>query len=630
MMAQREALEFLSYSFIGTAISLLPFWLLLIKPSLKSAAGENQGPSQARSQGRSQVRPYVAMFAGVVCAILLFRLLLQVAPGISGPMWGVRSFWLVAVILITFACLLQIGAGFQSLGLCAALLAWFLAIALLFNFSIGPYVNLLGDRVGEFTYNWHHWGAYLSSAKSLKAGLAIYGDFPSQYGLGPSSVIVAMSGMGWVSAMFYSVGTLELLFWICISSIGLCTVRRYTRLSPVAWFVCLSITTTTCFVWGRGDVFANFTPSLAGARYFPTALMAASILYLAPTKCAYDRTGWLLHLVWAFGALWSMESMFMVSLVWWPYYVLIMQPDEAPWSVRILSFIVAAMRLCGIALAFALVFLICYYFFYGERPSVSVFLAFAYDVPGALPINLSGPFLVVIFSFCLALWTLVRRFGRNGIDVDFLRLFCIILFSYAAMAYYIGRSHDTNVLALLPYHSLLLMEVAFGNASAFPKYAASGFLALLVGWTVAGQYGVHVDTFVAGLNFNGRELDERFIRHFENPSTDRGRAIAYINSRYGEAITAFDYVMSVVVSGPQREWNSYNSTTTYYALRGLVQRHAIRKSKERLRRSGWAITEHAGSAIDPKYILGLFANDYDLVEKLNFGTYDAYRFSPKK
>jgi hypothetical protein len=519
----------------------------------------------------------------------------------------------------------------QSAALCAAIALPFAVIALALNFSIGPYVGLLGDRVGAFTYNWHHWGAYLSSAKSFKAGLAIYGDFPSQYGLGPSAVIVAMSGIGWVPAMFYSVGATEMLFWACMSYIGLVIVHRYVRFSPTAWFACLAVTTVTCFLWGRGHPFANFTPSLAGMRYLPPAVMVAAILYLDPTKENFnEKRGWLLHLVWALGAVWSLESMFMVSLIWWPYYILIMQPQSGGRSERVASFALSASRLAAIASVSVCIFLACYFVAYGASPSLMMFLAFAHDVPGALPINFSGPILAVVFSFCIAIVTLVQRYNQNGVDADFRRLFCLILFSYAAMVYYIGRSADPNVLALLPYHALVMIELAFGKAGPFAKYAAAGLLSLLVAWMAVGQSGININTFVASLDFNGRSLSERFIKHYENPSyIDRGRAIEYISTHYGESITAFDYMMSVVVTEPQLEWTSYNNTTTYYGLQSSIQKESIKRSKNRLLRSGWIITETAGSLYNINYILGLFASHYSVTEKLVFGTYTAYRFAPK-
>ena len=161
------------------------------------------------------------------------------------------------------------------------------------------------------------------------------------------------------------------------------------------WLAALSAVLATCYFWAGGPSFANLTPSLGGARYLPVVALASGIVLM--------KRGWQLHALWAIGALWSIESLFMVSFVWWPLYILINAPRGGTPSVVFGSFIRSAPVLIGVALATLVVALALYLAIYGALPDARMLFSFGINPPGALPVNLTGPILVVIFTDALDL-----------------------------------------------------------------------------------------------------------------------------------------------------------------------------------------------------------------------------------
>lgn len=104
-----------------------------------------------------------------------------------------------------------------------ALLSIFAMFAVAINFSTN-YFDQDGVNLGD---HFVHWGAYISAAKSLDAGLAIFRDFPTQYGLGPSFLIaLASRWFGWISGFFYIAGVLQLIYWISLTFIGFKIIKK--------------------------------------------------------------------------------------------------------------------------------------------------------------------------------------------------------------------------------------------------------------------------------------------------------------------------------------------------------------------------------------------------------------------
>ncbi|WP_271894161.1 hypothetical protein [Candidatus Phyllobacterium onerii] len=360
MTLQRETFELFAYAGIGIAIAVLPLFLVLAfliqQPSMRRYSYE---PSTWST----------ATLGFAMAGALFFLTCIQATPA--------RIACVVALAVPFLLLLLVPGERHRSV-LCAAILAAFTAIAFVLNFSSGPYepdpTNTTGIKF--FESGWYHWSAYLAPAKSLGAGLVIYRDFPSQYGLVPPLLMAAASKMGWVAGTFYVFGVLQFLFWLSLTCTALVVVRRARDYNPLIWLAALSTVLATCFFWAGGPSFANITPSLGGIRYFPVAVLAAAIVLKSPS--------WLLHILWAIGALWSIESLFMVSFVWWPQCILINLPRGGTPSAILWSFIRSALVLIGVALATLVMALALYLALYGVLPDPNMLFSFGINPPGAL------------------------------------------------------------------------------------------------------------------------------------------------------------------------------------------------------------------------------------------------------
>ncbi|NTS30620.1 hypothetical protein HQ945_05080 [Phyllobacterium sp. BT25] len=624
MATNREALELAIYAILGASLAILPFILMW-----------RQTETQPWFGNRTLMRWQGAI--GVSLSLLFFATLFEpdtyvLRNTMVSPvrLLVVGIFWALFLMIFAGHCKLRREQSY----LCWIVAAMFLVAAIILNFSSGPYTADADAPLHTMYFEsmWYHWGAYIASAKSLASGLAIYRDFPSQYGLGPSIFIAAASGLGWVAGMFIVVGVLQLVYWVSISVIGLVIANRAVGYNPMVWISVLLVTITTCFLWAGSPTFANFFPSLGGARYFPAALLSAAIILLDLSRDNYaEKRGWRLHILWGLGAVWSVESLFIVSFIWWPQYLLLKTPNNASKGEIVRNLGRSMLILAVVAIVTFAVFLAGYYAIYKVLPDIQMFLAFASNVPGSLPVNIVGPALLITFSLVLSLYALGSLYRTSGINRDFRTLFCVMLLSYGAMVYYIGRSHDSNILSLFPYHGLIWIFLVLNETSKFIRTAAASLLALSLSWICVAQHASPINRFDTLLTFNGTQLDSVIENYYEEPvSTDRGRAIDFITSKYGEGITAFDIYANIVLTSPQKEWTSYNNATTYAGLPSEVQKLAVHRARLQLNRQGWVIIPSISPPMSLAYVQDLFAADYEVDQKLAFDTYTAYRFVPKR
>lgn len=95
---------------------------------------------------------------------------------------------------------------------------------------------------------------------------------------------------------------------------------------------------------------------------------------------------------------------------------------------------------------------------FGDWPSVSGYLTYLRNPPGMLPPNPLGPLWLVVAAVGIGAVALTRADARG------LRTGVVCLLGLVAVSsYYLGRSHDNNVLKLFPF-MVLLMASAFSVA----------------------------------------------------------------------------------------------------------------------------------------------------------------------
>lgn len=631
---QTEVVELGSYAIFGLLLACTP---LLMKLSLSFDKTTGRGNLQEnprfelfRSYGFYLSFPLAAVvFSSLVyfwCDPIKLMGVSDVHTGITflkiiGLSTGVTG---VAMLVFSKPC----EKKQESNTILSLIVLLFLMVALAFNLS----TSFFEPSSVNLDVFFHHWGAYLSAAKSLDAGLAIFKDFPTQYGLGPTLLIAFASHLfGWVSGMFYVVGSLQFLYWISITAIAFKLIENSEGRKYFLWFLILLITTSSCFFWFPAvSLYTNQAPSLGGARYFPVTFFVAILLSLDLTSQKLTtKKVWVMHTAWALCALWSIESVFYVCLVWWPLYIYVKLSANISLRSKFHSVFHSVMELLLVAAALVFAFIAIYLLIYKTLPELTVFTVFVQNIPGAMLINFEGPFIFIVSVLLMSLSTLIYMFKKHGNSNEFHYLFVITLMAYAASSYYIGRSHDYNIRPLIPFYSLILLSMCPVLFPQFVRFFSISLLSLLVCWVGINQYNLGFSRFDL-FDFNGKDLNAKFQKYRENPQTsDLGRAIDYISKNHNESVVALDPVSSITLSGNQDQWNAYNNMASYNYLPNRMQKKFIERSKRKLMKSGWVLVHKDMGIFGEPFVLDLFNNSYSLDESIMFGVYKAFRFVPK-
>lgn len=629
-----EQTEFLFYAIFGLFIACVPFlmklrvltWKVAEKSSLKS------------SSIMFSLFDKYGFYLSFPLAMMVFLRLVHLHWVDSAAIAGATALLNCVVIFSFFN---REKSNHPSKVIQLALILFFSLIAIAFNFSTSFF-----DQVGvNLSNHFVHWGAFMSAAKSFDAGLAIFKDFPTQYGFGPTVLIaLASHWFGWFLGMFYVVGLLQFFYWTSLTIIAIKLTRNLEGNKYFWWTFALFITTFSCYFWiPDSNLYSNQTPSLGGARYLPATFFVAILLSLDLTSQNFSKNKVLImHAVWALCALWSVESIFHVCLIWWPYYVFINLPANASVKSGFQSIVKSILELLCLAVILIFLFLIIYWFFYNSLPEFSVFTAFVSNVPGPLLISFRGSFIFPASILLLGMSTIIVTYRKYGNSNEFHNLFVLTLLAYAAFSYYIGRSDDYNILPLIPFFSLILLSMIPLIFPRFVRYYSITLLCFLICYVVliqAGQNFSRLDLF----HFNADKLASKFQSFHEDPNkSGLGKAITYISKNYNESTVVIDSTLSITISGNQDQWNAYNNILSYIYLPVSMQKKFVDRSKKKLMKSGWILVHKdmgakvgamvgadANPNMDAVSILDLFSNSYNHQEPLIFGDYKAYRFTPK-
>ncbi|MFY2105928.1 hypothetical protein [Achromobacter ruhlandii] len=519
------------------------------------------------------------------------------------------------------------------------LLVWiagYTIVAGFFSFSSG----VLQEDAALMTL-WHHRGAYIGPAELMQAGAKVLHDIPLQYGFGPTSLIAANCGNDCWSAMYAIVGVVTLLWAVGIGTIALLVTSPHW-LSRIA---VLAICLIACFFWTAYPPAAASpltTPSVAGLRFLP-AIVLALYLCVVPVIESSRAKRVAGHLLWAIGAIWSPESAFYVTLIWWPYY-LFMRRAHGPFAKRLQTAIVNALTLAVIAAVLVAIFYGSLRLVYGDGPTLYAFLAYAINPPGPLPIDPRGNVWYFVAAVILTIITLTSSWKRTG-DTPSLRCgLVILLLSYGSFTYFLGRSHDNNILNILPLVMLSLMYVAHASQQGNLTRIAAVMVSAIVAWTPTfGWTGwqASISTghfFTAGpslllpaVTFSNPETQQK-LRHrlpggnVGDPA-DAGRAIQAIKARSSDPITVLDSSMDIEGVSPPAAWSAIHGPANLYFIPSDKRREFLAATAKTLNRSGWLVADKQLPGLDQ------WLSDYDTVynrdESLDFGSYSAIHYVPK-
>lgn len=503
-------------------------------------------------------------------------------------------------------------------------LIWILVyscIAGVLTFSTGIFEDKYAFRLA-----WHHWGAYVGPAELLRSGAAILHDFPAQYGLGPTALIAGFCGSDCWHGMYFIAGFATLTYSILIAVLALALTRNRWWLRVVALMLCLAVN----FVWSGYPIHVStpmMTPSVSGLRFLPATVLL-TYLFFAEDIGRSKAKVLVAQGLWMLGVLWSPESAFYVTFLWWPYYLFV---RRAPGSLlaRVQGMVKpAAILLAALALLVA-VFLGIYGLIYGEMPTLYGVLAYAIDPPGPLPIDWHGAVWYFLLVTAVGLGTLVHLWRRDGDTPAFRRGLLVLLLSYSASSYFLGRSHDNNLLNILPFFLLVLLSALSATESRFLTISSATLAATLLGWfPLFGWQAWHQDVMHGGL----LQFDSRMDEGFGSQQTDTGiphdarLAIEYINQKYGEPITVLDNSWCLLRSTPPQPWSAIHGPENFKYMPSGRRREFLSLTAVALGRSGWVVVSRNFPADE---WLADFDSVYRRDVSMEFGSYYAIRYVPK-
>jgi hypothetical protein len=515
----------------------------------------------------------------------------------------------------------------------------FISLLTLFLLGVAA-VSLTGVQSSPKAFGtlWHHWSVYVGAAEALLGGAIPFRDYPVQYGMGPTLLLAALCrGECWTGT-YIAVSAANLLYLMAMAG---CVIMLTRKLPTGLALLALAAMGCAILLWTgfppdyQGPI---ATPSVDGMRFFPLAALLFFITAAEERGFRLDAAG---HALWFLGLVWSPEAAFYGTVVWWPYLAL--RRAQAIGASSATRVAIAALRGAVVALAataagfaaLAVLFRTAYH----EWPSVAGFTTFVRNPPGILPANPTGPIWLALAAAALVAVAQLRA-DAPGIRIGFVGLMSLL----AVGSYYLGRSHDNNVLNLLPFVVLALTSaLAIGLkdiASGFAQVALAGLVAFLAtfgfeSWDAAVRSGqtwnIGPNRFIDNIRLASPEsfalLDES-LASSPNPHAPTADAAAGQNwlRAKGEGSPLWVSPSLLLPYGaPGPAWTGMNDIGAYALLPPEEVERFISNSAQDLHRPGWILIDRSQTNPWPAFYFAA----YSVTEQRDFGGYTAYRLVPK-
>jgi hypothetical protein len=389
----------------------------------------------------------------------------------------VYSWYGMSVICIAF--LLIVLSGIKFNGKFNLIPKTFLPVI---KFLIPAFIfGLAALRVYDTDYGQlHHWGCYVGPAELVRQGGYLLWNVPSQYGfLSILSIVVLPFKSCWES--FY---VLQIIF-LLISSMVLFVTLYASNKTIINYWVSMGIAFISVFLipgYIPGFRGVSSYPSSGPFRFLWVQVILFFIVFQYRKKYFGEKKEIIIgSLIWLVSTLWAFEVAYYVSFSWFGYLLIKsvhMKDDNAvDYKITLAKII----RSFSIPVFFFLISLAVISAFYlirsGHLPDwlsyYEYVLSFKEGFDGLI-INAGGaigvPLIILFFIVCFISerWTEFRKY-QNYIAV----LAACLLSLYACLTYFIGRSHENNLLNLMPLMVLIIAIISLLNNSIDISYTHS-------------------------------------------------------------------------------------------------------------------------------------------------------------
>lgn len=577
-------------------------------------------------------RRKICLSVGLIFLSCLFSITLPWWRRQSG---GLTISWLEALsyLFITTVCCYfllrknnqrKIRWGFSSI---ICLFLFFLWIAL-DSFGLGLTEN------GEVLLTmWHHWGAYIAPSESIISGARPFFDVPIQYGFGPALLIIMGCKFDCWSGAYVIFATTAFIYALLI---GLIAIFIDQKSSIPKWLLFLFISFSATLWIALPSNLANplLTPSTSGMRFLPPVIIAAWCLFMGKDILKYSYVG---SSLWLLGLMWSPESAFSVSVIWGSQFLFCVASDAQ--SRNYSATLKALGKLTITFLMFVAVIFVLYRLIFDANFDIRVFLAYMLHPPGEMPINLRGPVWFFMFSFGLSAISSYLNWKKHR-DVNLLRQsFLLQVLALATFSYFLGRSHDNNILNLMPFMCLLLLDACINTRNISIKISAAVALSSLVAWAPVFNWTnwniVFSQKSFAEFNF----LERKQLLNYSDSAgslakrtgmpveklVEGDKLMQRIHAQ-GEKFEFLDVNLDLQPKYGNNTWAGMHGPANFDFIPSDMRRTMMLRAKLSLNKSGWVIVDKTYPSAD-KWLVD-FDSIYTRVGLIEGPYYYAIKYSP--
>jgi hypothetical protein len=283
-----------------------------------------------------------------------------------------------------------------------------------------------------------------------------------------------------------------------------------------------------------------------------------------------------------------------------------------------------------------------YWLIYRTTPTAYGYFAYVINPPGPLPINPAGAiwfFAAVLVLGLAALYSTLRLSGNNR---EFRQAFLLVLLAYATFSYFLGRSHDNNLLNLLPFQMLVLLVAFRAPIAGWARTAAAVLLASLIGWSSVFGWDVWREAIWNARLFEFNAQAMRVSFSYNDPSTaefvrrfrevnggdpgDAARAANYVEANFGEPLTMLDFSMNLRATDNEAVWSAVQGPENFVSVPSARRQEFLVSTAKYLGRNGWLV-------VDRKFPADEWLKDFQSAYRteliMDFGSYYAIRLVPK-
>ncbi len=378
------------------------------------------------------------------------------------------------------------------------------------------------------------------------------------------------------------------------------------------------------------------TPSAGGLRFVPALALVALLIRIDHLLQNVNHYVYFGHLGWSLAALWSPESGFYATCVWWPYFLLLRTSKSNNHRDFLVNLYKALAALLLVAFVLVALFATAFWLVYRTPPSGSAFFAYALNPPGQLSIDANGAiwfFIAFVILASLHNWQMFRQAGNTML---FRRGLILLLFTYSTFSYFVGRSHDNNILNIVPFMLLVLLHIFSTAVDRSLRMIAATLLAALLGWSSSFGWDAW---FLPSGKLNDIEFNSSWIsavifdakahqlRTVHAPfSDDAARALSETQRDTQEAVTVVSSWNGLASTNAEAVWSAFHGPANIVLFPSAMRRRFLSHTAGTLKRSGWLIfpqSELRGALIAD------FDSVYSRKEVRDFGTVLAIRYAPK-